>query len=81
MFEKLKRIFALLCAVLLAGMYGATLIFALLDSPWAKDCLKASLAMTLVIPVLLYAYIFIYRLLKNQAGTGEKSREERGEKK
>ncbi len=81
MFEKLKRIFALLGAALLAGMYGATLIFALLDSPWAKDCLKASVAMALVIPVLLYAYIFIYRLLKDQAGSGEKPEERQAEKK
>ncbi len=64
MFEKIKRILAWIGIVLLVGMYGAALVFALIDSPWARDWLKASLVMTLVVPVLLYAYIFIYKLLK-----------------
>ncbi len=64
MFEKIKRILAWIGIVLLVGMYGAALVFALIDSPWARDWLKASLGMTLVVPVLLYAYIFIYKLLK-----------------
>ena len=64
MFKKIKRILAWIGIILLAGMYGATLVFALLDSAWARGWLRASLAMTLIVPVLLYAYIFIYNLLK-----------------
>ncbi|MCI8995439.1 MAG: hypothetical protein HFI30_07100 [Lachnospiraceae bacterium] len=70
MFEKIKRILAFAGAILLATMYIGTLVFALIDSPWASDWLKASLSMTLVIPVLLYAYIFIYRLLKGRGASG-----------
>lgn len=80
MFEKIKRILALAGAILLAAMYVATLVFALIKSPWAGDWLKASLAMTLVIPVLLYAYIFIYRLLKGQGASKGKEEQTSEEK-
>jgi len=64
MFEKLKRILALLGAVLLAGLYLITLVLAFVDPTASKDWLKASVVCTVVIPVFLYAYIMIYRYLK-----------------
>lgn len=66
--NRLKRIFALAGAVILAGLYAATLIFALIDSPASPDLLKASIAATILIPVLLYAFILVARLLKNHGG-------------
>lgn len=65
--NKLKRIFALLGAILLVCLYAATLVFALIGSPAATDLLKASVAATILIPVLLYAYAMIARVL---AGRG-----------
>ena len=62
---KIKQIFALIGAVLLVCMYAATLIFALIDSPAASGLFKASVAATILIPVLLYAFIMITRLLKD----------------
>ena len=62
--KKLKRAAALAAVVILLAMYGCTLIFALLDKEWALDFLWASLACTILVPVLLYAMILIYRLLK-----------------
>ena len=64
MFEKVKRILALIGVGLLVGMYVATLVFALIDSPWAKDLLKVSIVMTVLVPVVLFAYILVYRMLK-----------------
>lgn len=61
--KKPKRILALLGAVLLILMYASTLIFALINSPSAEGMFKASVAATILIPVLLYAYILIARLL------------------
>ncbi len=69
--NKLKRILALAGAVLLIGMYAATLVFALMDSPAASDLLKASIAATILIPVLLYAFILVTRLLKDHSGNDE----------
>lgn len=69
--KKTKRILAGLGAVLLFAMYGATLVFALIDHPASADLLMASIACTILFPVLLYAYILVYRLLKSPKDDNE----------
>ena len=69
--NKLKRIFALAGAILLICMYASTLVFALIDSPAAGNLLKASVATTILIPVLLYAFILVARLLKDHSGSDD----------
>ena len=66
MFDKLKRILAMIGAIILIGMYLITLIFAFIDPTAAKNWLMASVACTVIVPVLLYAYILIYRYLKKK---------------
>ena len=63
--KKLKQILALIGVVLLVCMYAATLIFALIDSPAASGLFRASVAATILVPVLLYAFILVARLLKD----------------
>ena len=70
--HKLTRIFALIGAILLAGLYIRTLILALIDSAYTSDLLKAAIASTIILPVLLYAYILIYRLAKHSDDSSEK---------
>lgn len=60
--KKSKRIFALIGAVLLICLYGSTLIFAFVDRSASSGLLKASIAATILLPVLLYAYTLVYRL-------------------
>ena len=60
--KKLPRILAFTGAVLLILLYIGTLVLALVGTPAAADLLKASVALTIVIPVLLYGYIIIYRI-------------------
>ena len=60
--KKSKRILALAGAVILIALYISTLIFALIDHPAATDLLKASVAATILLPVLMYAFILVYRL-------------------
>ena len=64
--KKLKRILALFGAILLAGMYIITLILGLLSSPASKNMLMASIACTVIIPCLLYAFMLIARVLDNR---------------
>lgn len=72
--KKIKRIFAFTGAVLLIGMYASTLIFALLGSKSATVLLRASVAATILIPVLLYGYILIARVLQNRdSDSGDES--------
>ena len=61
--DKLKRILALIGAVLLLLLYLSTLVFALMKNQLADDLLKISVACTIIIPVLLYGYMLIYRVL------------------
>lgn len=61
-----KRILALLCAILLIGLYVSTFIFALTDSPLCSDLLIISIGATIVFPVILYACILFSRLMNQQ---------------
>lgn len=62
--KKVKRILAILLVIILAGLYISTLVFALIGSERAMDWLKVSIYSTIVLPVLLWAYSFVYKLLK-----------------
>lgn len=77
--KKIKRIFALAGAVFLICMYLSTLIFALLDSPLSTGLFQASVASTILIPVLLYAFILAARLLGNGEDKEEHSDKDKKE--
>lgn len=62
--DKIKRILALFGALLLFGMYAATLLFAFIDHSASQGLLKASIACTMILPVLLYAYTLVYRIAR-----------------
>ena len=57
--KKMKRFLALITVVILVLLYAATLIFALIDSPWAFSMFKACIGMTVILPALLYIYFWI----------------------
>ncbi len=59
--KKSKRIMALIAAFLLVLLYGSTLLFALIDSSASKNLLMASVAATILLPVLLYIYTLFSR--------------------
>lgn len=63
--KKTKQILAIIGVVLLVALYVSTLVFALIGSDLATNCLKASIYATVVVPVLIWAYTMVYRLLKN----------------
>ena len=65
--KNIKRILALIGAVLLIVRYLSTLVFALTESPAATGLLRASIAATILVPVLLYAYILVARLIKDRS--------------
>lgn len=61
--KNMKRILALAAVIIIAALYALTLIFALSDAPNAQNWLFASLGATVILPTLLYIYLWIYRLL------------------
>ncbi len=49
--------------VLLVGMYVASFVAAIFAKPQAHGLFMASVGMTIMIPLLLYAYTIIYRVI------------------
>jgi len=70
-FNKIKRIIALIGAVVLALLYIMTLVFAITDNPNTMSFFKASVTLTIFIPVLIYAYQLVYRVLKSYGNKTE----------
>lgn len=62
--KKFKRTLALIGAVLLIALYISTFVFALFDHSASLGLLKASIACTILLPVLLYAYTLVYKISK-----------------
>ena len=61
-----KQIAAMICIVLLVGMYVATLIVALLDFPGRDRLFQACLVATIGLPILLWIYIWLYKKVKEK---------------
>lgn len=65
--KKVKRILAMIGVILLIGLYLSTLICALFAKENLMTLLMASIYATVIIPVLLWAYSFIYKLIKKDS--------------
>lgn len=65
--KKAKQILALIGVVILIGLYVSTLICALSSSENFMNMLMASIYATVIIPVLIWAYTFIYRLVRKDS--------------
>ena len=62
--KKIKRILAILGAIILAGLYISTIVCALSSNENYMDMLMASVYATVIIPVLIWAYSFVYKMVK-----------------
>lgn len=75
--KKVKQILAILGVVLLLGLYIITLIMAVTDNTSTLSMLEASVVATILIPILMWAYSFIYRLLKKYYGSDKDKNEDK----
>lgn len=62
--KKLKQITALIGVIVLLGLYVSTIVLACIGSDTAMRLLRAAVYATIVLPVLLWAYSLIYKVLK-----------------
>lgn len=65
--KKVKQILAVIGIVFLVLLYLSTLICAIIDRTETMRLFQASIMATVIIPVLLWAYSFIYKLIKKNA--------------
>jgi protein-S-isoprenylcysteine O-methyltransferase Ste14 len=61
--KKLKQITAIAVVVLLIALYVITLLTAIFDPTETRSWFRASIFATVVVPVLLWAYLLVYRLI------------------
>ena len=64
--KRIKSILAIIGIILLVGMYGATLFFAITDDQKTMSYFKASFFLTCAIPIMIYGFQLVYRLLNNR---------------
>lgn len=62
-----KRIVALIGIVILAGMYIVTLVLAILNNDLTSRFFTASIICTVVVPVLIWVYQWLYKLVRKDA--------------
>ena len=65
--KKVKQILAIIGIILLVLLYLSTLICAIIDRTETMRLFQASVMATVIFPVLLWAYSFIYKLIKKNA--------------
>ncbi len=65
--KKIKRVLAMIAVIFLVSLYGLTLYAALTSSPDSHALFQASLYCTVAVPIMIYAYILVYRLLKKDS--------------
>lgn len=70
--KKLKRIMALILAIFLFSLYGLTLIVSIVGGANQDSMLKACIYSTIVIPIFLWTYNLLYRVLKKDAPLQQK---------
>ncbi len=63
----MKKIAAIIGVAGLLLIYIATLISAIFTSPYTPQLFKACVYATIIIPVICYGYILMYRVLKARA--------------
>ena len=65
-YPKSIRIFAIVCAILLALMYIITLVTALFTSEEAPHLFRMCFGATILLPIMLWLYIRFYKLTKRK---------------
>lgn len=64
-----KRIFAILLIVILVGLYVVAFIAALLSKPESTGLFNAALASTVILPTLIYVYMWFANVLKKSSNS------------
>lgn len=65
--KKCKQILAIIGIILLVGLYALTIVFAFTDNSNTQSALFASIVATVIIPTLIWTYMFIYKLIHNKS--------------
>ncbi len=62
----MKKVVAIIGIIILVSLYIITLIVAILDKSGSAQLFKACIYATIMIPLLIYIYMWIYNLMKKK---------------
>lgn len=66
MYQKLRRILALLTVILILLFYLAVFVLSLFHNEQSGELLMIALVATVVIPVLVYIYLWLFRIFRKK---------------
>jgi hypothetical protein len=61
--NKIKRIASIIVVIFILSLYLITFLSSLFVSKYTKELFMASIFSTMVFPIVIYAYMLIYRLV------------------
>ena len=64
----MKRAGALIVIFILISLYITTLVCAIIGSDFAHSMLQASIFGTIFLPVILYAYLYLFKVFNKPSG-------------
>lgn len=74
MHQKVKRIVALLGVIIIALLYLTTFVLSFFHFEGSEEMLGVCIVATVVIPVLLYIYLWLFRLAQQRDKENEEKR-------
>jgi len=66
--KKIKQILAIICVVILLGLYVLTFIMSLIDSPSTMTMFKGCIACTIFVPLAAYVFWCFHRYAMFRSG-------------
>ena len=66
MYQKLRRILALLTVIIILLFYLAVFVLSLFHNEQSGELLMIALVATVVIPVLVYIYLWLFRIFRKK---------------
>lgn len=65
--KKFKQILAIITIVLLAGLYIATLVLAIIGNEHTNGWFMACIFATIVVPIIMWVIQWLYKMVKKKA--------------
>ena len=66
--KKTKRVLAIICVLILAGLYVTAFILSIFDNSASMTLFKGCIALTIFIPIVAYIYICLHKYAMTRSG-------------
>ena len=71
--KKLKQILAIICVIILVGLYVTAFVMALLDKPGTMAVFKGCIICTIFVPVAAYGFWCLHRYAMRRSKRSDES--------